>query len=54
MDKEKFFESLTKDQKEYVNFLIDQAYSNGHFNGAVEQSMSQEMYRCGKDTNMYS
>lgn len=39
MSKEDFFNGLTNEQKEYAEFLIDSAYSNGYCQGILDNSM---------------
>lgn len=36
MSKEDFFNTLTYDQVEYCQFLIDTAYSNGYDQGVID------------------
>lgn len=42
MSKEEFFKSLTKEQQEAVEFLIDTAYCRGYDQGMIDGKLVEE------------
>ena len=39
MSKEELFSALSDEQRRYMEFLIDSAYSNGYCQGVIDNSM---------------
>ena len=47
MSKKEFYKSLTKEQRDYIDFLIDEAYSNGYDEGKLNATFVNECYKEG-------
>ena len=45
MSKKEFYKSLTKEQKDYIDFLIDEACSNGYDEGKLNATFVDECYQ---------
>lgn len=41
MTKKELFKQLTKEQRDFVEFLIDSAYYKGLTNGKIEEALKQ-------------
>lgn len=42
MSKEEFFKTLTKEQQNTIEFLIDTAYCNGYNQGVIDGKVAEE------------
>ena len=47
MSKKEFYKTLTKEQRDYIDFLIDEAYSNGYDEGKLNTTFVHEYYKTG-------
>lgn len=47
MSKKEFYKSLTQEQRDYIDFLIDEAYSNGYDEGKLNATFVNECYQAG-------